>query len=40
FTNNKAIVKIYQNSQKKYTFHGANHNVVWNEIGILAQFTG
>ncbi|RIB16294.1 hypothetical protein C2G38_2247120 [Gigaspora rosea] len=40
FTNNKVIVKIYQNSQEKYTFHGANPNVVLNEIGILAQFTG
>ncbi|CAG8765109.1 14893_t:CDS:2, partial [Dentiscutata erythropus] len=38
FTNNKAIVKIYQNSQEKYILHGANPNVVWNEIGILAQF--
>ncbi|RIB04744.1 hypothetical protein C2G38_2221483 [Gigaspora rosea] len=40
FTNNEAVVKVYQNSQEKYVFRDANPNIVWNKIGILAQFIG
>ncbi|CAG8663726.1 34041_t:CDS:2 [Gigaspora margarita] len=40
FTNNEAIVKIYQNFQKVYIFGDASPNTVWNKVGILAQFTG
>ncbi|CAG8853781.1 9906_t:CDS:1, partial [Gigaspora margarita] len=40
FTNNEAIVKIYQNSQEAYFFHDVNPNMVWDKIGILAHYTG
>ncbi|CAG8754993.1 2310_t:CDS:2, partial [Dentiscutata erythropus] len=40
FSNKEAIVKIYQNSQEAYTFRDTDPNTVWNQIGILTQFTG
>ncbi|CAG8712763.1 13343_t:CDS:2, partial [Racocetra fulgida] len=40
FSNKEAIVKIYQNSQEIYVFRNTDPNTVWNQIGILTQFTG
>ncbi|RIB05182.1 hypothetical protein C2G38_2220385 [Gigaspora rosea] len=40
FTNNEAVVKIYQNSQETCVFRNVNANIVWNKIGILMHFTG
>ncbi|CAG8506687.1 20584_t:CDS:2, partial [Gigaspora rosea] len=40
FSNKEAIVKIYQNSQEICVFRDTDPNTVWNQIGILTQFTG
>ncbi|RIB02546.1 hypothetical protein C2G38_2227536 [Gigaspora rosea] len=40
FKNKKAIVRIYQATQEVAMFKNTSPNTVWQQIGILSQYTG
>ncbi|CAG8485898.1 25023_t:CDS:2 [Gigaspora rosea] len=40
FKNKKAIVRVYQTTQEVAMFKNTSPNTVWQQIGILSQYTG
>ncbi|RIB16995.1 hypothetical protein C2G38_2038103 [Gigaspora rosea] len=40
FKNKKAIVRVYQATQEVAMFKNTSPNTVWQQIGILSQYTG
>ncbi|CAG8723728.1 30714_t:CDS:2 [Gigaspora margarita] len=40
FKNKKAIVRVYQATQEVAMFKNTSPNTVWQQIGILFQYTG